>query len=191
MLSNWITYCLEQGLHEYQADELTSHLNQCLSDWHTWTVRRIMLIYFYRLYCGSMSQWLTSSAQKSPVFLEIINKKGSVYFNPCLSWWPSSYSRPHSWRVVALSRGPTHSLLLLPLICSALQEAADDNLNTHNLYSRSSSWASDFEWRLSPPTVRRWRDAKKRNQSRWPTLDLPRCSRKRWQHSVIDLVCRC
>lgn len=64
MFGNQITYCLEEGLHEYQADELTSHLNQCLSDWHTWMVRHIVWINF-----------LLNALQKPPAAIDLIWKK--------------------------------------------------------------------------------------------------------------------
>lgn len=45
MSGSQITCALEEGLHEYQADELTSPLNQCLPDWHARVVRHIVCIY--------------------------------------------------------------------------------------------------------------------------------------------------
>ena len=131
MSGSGITYCLKVGLHEYQADELTSHLNRCLSDWHTWMVRNIAHVYFnwkvlqehvtvIDLICKKTSPFSSS------VFLKIINK-GKVC-NLTLVSAKDQASTP------TLSEAhPTHSnsvFLPVPLKCSALQEAAHDYLNT-------------------------------------------------------------
>lgn len=34
-----------RGLYEYQAHKMTSHLHQCLTDWHTWMLKQIVRIY--------------------------------------------------------------------------------------------------------------------------------------------------